>query len=167
MRSIIVAMTPDRVIGNKGALPWKMPSDLRRFWEITKGHPVAMDIETFYSIIAKNGKPLGDGRINFVFTHHNNKKVAADGGLPVVSLEQIADHKDVSDEIFIIGGANIYKQFLPIAHRLYITIVCAHIKGDTYFPEINLDRWKLERYTHLEQNPKDEYRSLFAVYYRK
>lgn len=166
MLSIVVAMTPQGVIGNKELLPWHMPSDLKRFRQITMNHSVVMGRKTFDSIITRNGKPLGDGRVSFVFTH-NHEEVLTCGGVPVSSIEEVLEHEDISSEIFVIGGADIYKQLIHDIDRLYITIIQANILGDTQFPNIDFTDWKLEEYTPPELVIKDEYPSFFTVYSRK
>lgn len=123
-------MSENRVIGKKGVLPWYIPGDLKRFRERTTGHPIIMGRKTYESI----GKPLPK-RTNIIITRDENYKV--DGGIVVNSLEKSlreAQGKE-TEEIFVIGGGEIFKQSLPLTDRLYLTIVHQKIDGDVYFPE--------------------------------
>jgi len=140
--SLIVAMTPDRLIGNKGRLPWHKPGDLKRFKALTTGHVVVMGRKTFDSI---GGKPLPN-RGNFVISR-NPHPPAIPGVAWFLNLEG-AIHKARQageTELFVAGGSQIYQQALPLAHRLYLTLV--HLEapsvGDAYFPDwtVETGRW--------------------------
>ncbi len=138
--SIIVAVAgKKRVIGIKGGMPWYIPQELKRFKEITMGHPIIMGRKTFESI----GKAL-PGRINIVITR--DAAYTKEGIMVVHSLEkalQVTSHAQGSDEVFIIGGGEIYeqalsfrnKQALPLVGKLYLTIIDKEIEGDTFFPD--------------------------------
>jgi|SRR3989344_1040152 len=129
--SIIVAISKDRGIGFENKLLWKIPDDLKRFHNITTGHPIIMGRKTFESI----GRVL-PGRTNIVVTQNLNFKVQ--GCLIANSLEQAIDSAKKSlgaDEIFIIGGGQIFEQAIGIADKLYLTIIDAVEKADTYFPD--------------------------------
>ncbi len=132
--SIIVAMTEDRVIGKDNRLPWRLPEDLKRFKKITMGHPIIMGRKTFDSL----GRPL-PGRTNIVLTRNPGFKHA---GVHVArSLEDavhFAETQEGGDEQFVIGGETIYRVALPLAKRLYLTLIHKKIAGDTYFPEVDL-----------------------------
>ena len=158
--SIIVAMDKNRLIGGENKLLWNIPGELKRFKEITTGHPIIMGRKTHQSI----GRVLPN-RTNIIITRDPDYKV--DGAIVVNSLEQaiekasavIATKKqDVSviaseakqsepPEIFVIGGGQIYAQALPLADRLYLTIVDGDYKGDTYFPDYSaFDKVVEEKY---------------------
>lgn len=130
--SIIVAMAGEkRVIGKKGGLPWYIPEELRRFKEITTGHSIIMGRKTHESI----GRALSD-RTNIVIT--TRPSYTALGCIVVHSLEealQKARGKEGAEEVFIIGGGEIYRQALPKTDKLYLTKVEAEIEGDTTFPD--------------------------------
>lgn len=133
--SLIVAMSRNRVIGAQNKLPWNIPEDLKRFREITTGHPIIMGRKTFDSI----GRPLPK-RTNIVITRDSKRTI--EGCLVVDSLERaIAEASAAgipgSDEVFVIGGGEIYRQALPRADRLYLTLVDCEIEGDAFFPEIS------------------------------
>ncbi len=130
MNSIIVAMSENRVIGVSGRLPWHLSEDLKHFKEITMGHTIVMGRKTYESI----GRAL-PGRANVVVTRQKNFR--AEG------VEVVHDLKDILSaprEIFVIGGADLYAQALPHVQKVYFTLIHKKIDGDTYFPEVNLDR---------------------------
>lgn len=129
--SIIVAMAPNRAIGQKGKLLWSIPAELKRFKEMTMGHPIIMGRKTHESI----GLPL-PGRTNIVITRDENYQ--SEGVVVVHSLEEALGAAQVKDteEIFIIGGGEIYKEALPLADKLYLTIVEGDFpEADTFFPD--------------------------------
>jgi dihydrofolate reductase len=118
--SLIAALSRNRVIGLENRLPWRLPEDLKRFKELTMGHPVLMGRKTAESI----GKPL-PGRLNLVVSRTG------------LSLKEAIDRARESgtDELFVIGGEQIYRQTLPLADRLYLTLVDSEVEGDAFFPE--------------------------------
>ena len=159
--NIIVAKAENNVIGNKNQLIWHLPNDLKRFKQLTTGHPIIMGRKTFESI----GKPLPN-RTNIVITR--NTVWTAEGIVTVHSLEdaiQLASRSD--SEIFIIGGGNIYQQALKLADVLEVTEVHQDFEGDAHFPEIDLNQWQE---TFREKHPADEKHSIeysFVTYIRK
>jgi dihydrofolate reductase len=129
--SLIVAMTPERVIGRHNQLPWHIPDDLKRFKKITMGHPLIMGRKTFESI----GKPL-PGRQNVVVSR--NPGYYVDGVVMAQSLDDALQKCDVSTgEEFVIGGAELFSTALPLAHKIYLTMIHQEIPGDVFFPEFN------------------------------
>jgi len=149
VRSIVVAMAENRVIGRAGRLPWHLPGDLKHFRRLTVGHPVIMGRKTYESI----AKPL-PGRTNIVVTR--TPGYLAPGCTVVGSLEaalKAADeaphHPPERREVFIIGGAELYAQALPLVQRVYLTLVHAELEGDTFFPEFDPSGWReLSRERH-------------------
>ena len=127
--SIIAAMAENRVIGRDGVIPWDLPEDRRRFRELTMGHPVIMGRATFESI----GHPL-PGRKNIVLT--NQPGFPAEGCVVVNDLPSAFAACDGSSEVFICGGGEIYRQTLPLADRLFLTILHMKAAGDVFFPEL-------------------------------
>ena len=129
--SIIVAMDKNRLIGGKNQLLWHIPGELKRFKEITTGHPIIMGRKTYESI----GRVLPN-RTNIIITRDANFQV---GGAKVVnSLEkaiEVAKNETGGEEVFVIGGGQIYEQALPLTNRLYLTIVDGEYAGDTFFPD--------------------------------
>lgn len=131
--NIIAAIGKNRVIGKDNELIWSIPEDLKRFKQLTLGHPVVMGRKTFESIYKKLGRPL-PGRTNIVATR--NPTWHHEGVITAHSLEAaVAAAKEVdASEIFIAGGAEIYEQALPLADKLHMTLVGAEEIGDAYFP---------------------------------
>lgn len=140
--SLIVAMSQNRVIGKNNKLPWHLPEDLKQFKKITMGHPIIMGRKTFESI----GKPL-PGRENIVITRDSSYR--AEGIRVTHSLQEAIQSFKVQDELFVIGGADIFKIALPFAHKIYLTLIAKNIEGDTFFPELN---WKKE-FKKMEESP--------------
>ncbi len=130
--SLIAAHGKNLEIGKNNKLLWNLPEDLKRFRELTKNHTVVMGSKTFKSI----GRLLPD-RVNIVLSQ--NKDYKAEGCAVVHSTEEALEKakKLEQSEIFIIGGGSIYKQFLPIADKLYITVVDKEYDADTFFPKYN------------------------------
>jgi dihydrofolate reductase len=134
MISIIVAIAENGVIGDKNALLWNIKEDMRRFRTTTTGHPVVMGRKTFESI----GRPLPK-RTNVVITRGDSE---FEGCLVAHSIEEAVKIFSPDEEVFIIGGAQIYKQALPLADKLYLTVVHRNYEGDTSFPEIDYSEWR-------------------------
>lgn len=129
--SIIAALSENRVIGKDNKLPWHIPEDLRWFKKVTAGHPLIMGRKTFDSI----GRPL-PGRKNVIISRQRDYKVPE--ALVFHSLEDTIDKlkADREEEIFIIGGANIFKEALTYTDRIYLTLIHKEFQGDVFFPEI-------------------------------
>ncbi len=132
MISAIAAISEkDRGLGSGNDLIWKIPEDLKRFRTLTSGHPIIMGRKTYESI----GRPLPN-RLNIVVTR--NAEYAAQGVLVCNSLEaaiEKAKKATGADEIFIIGGGELYKEALPFTDRLYLTLIKANAEADVFFPE--------------------------------
>lgn len=133
--SLIWAMAHRGVIGRHNTLPWRLPADLRYFRQVTTGHPVIMGRKNYEDI----GKPL-PGRTNIVVTRQQGYR--APGCTVVHSIEAALETARAQEEIFVIGGADIYRQTLPAAGRLYITEIDADIEGDTFFPAFDRRLWR-------------------------
>ncbi len=131
--SIIAAVAKNLAIGKDNKLLWHLPEDLKRFKEVTSGHPVLMGQKTYESL----GKPLPD-RVNIIITLDKDYK--APGCVVTFSLDQALEEakKTGADEVFVIGGGSIYRQFLPIADKLYITEVDKEFEADTFFPDYSM-----------------------------
>lgn len=148
-------MAENRTIGKNNQLPWHMPADLKHFKELTTGHPVLMGRKTYDSI----GRPLPN-RTNIVLTRDQN--FSAPDCVVLSSVEQALDMaSDLdADEVFVIGGAAIYRQLLPRMHRLYLTIIHHKFTGDAHFPEIDDTSWQeVSRETH---DPDDNNRYAYS-----
>ncbi len=159
MISIVVAITKNNVIGNKNSLPWYLPADLKHFAKITKPHTVIMGRKTYESIIQHLGHPLPE-RTNVIVTRQLD--LTAPGCIVVNSVEQALDQP--GEEKFVIGGEEIYKLFLPLTGKLYITEIHTDIPGDTTFPDYNKVDWiEVSREDHL-QDEKNPYDYSFVTY---
>lgn len=149
--SIIVAMARNRVIGRDNAMPWHLPAELKYFKRVTMGKPIIMGRKTYGSI----GRPL-PGRHNIVVTRDRGYALA---GVTVVhGLQEALAAAGEVDEAVIIGGAELYRQALPVADRLYLTEIEAETEGDTWFPEIRQGDWRevsRERRSKDQNNPFD------------
>ena len=161
--ALIAAYAQNNVVGIDNKLPWHLPEDLKYFKRITTGKAIIMGRKTYESI----GRPLPN-RTNIVITR--NSEFTAPGIEVVTSLDaaielaQSINEINGTDETMVIGGAQIYAESLPKADRLYLTHVHADVKGDAYFPDVDLSQWKqvgCEDYQADESNPYDY---SFAVY---
>lgn len=144
--SIVVALAKkNRAIGKNNKLPWHIPSDLKHFKVITEGHPIIMGRKTYESI----GRPLPN-RTNIVVTRDSTYQ--ANGCIIVNSLDKALEKaKDIdADEIYIIGGGEIFKQALPFTDKLYLTLVEGDIDGDVFFPTYNEFNTIISQSTHEE-----------------
>jgi dihydrofolate reductase len=131
MVSIIVAVSENNVIGKKGELPWYIPEDLKRFKALTTNHPIIMGRKTHESI----GRPLPN-RTNIIITRDESFK--SEGCVVTNSLDEalkIAKDSDGSDEIFIIGGGEIYSQAMDKVDKIHMTLIKGTLDGDVYFPD--------------------------------
>lgn len=139
IRSAILAMTPSGVIGKGNKLPWKkLPGDLARFRRLTMGKPCIMGRKTFESL----PKPL-DGRLNIVVSSQI-LSLPPDVKLADCLLEAIVQAGNTgAEEVFIIGGAMIYNQALPLCDKLYLTVTVDEFEGDVYLPALDLTEWSL------------------------
>ncbi len=158
--SLIVAMAENRVIGRGNTLPWHLPADLKHFKRLTTGHTIIMGRKTFQSV----GKPLPQRR-NIVVTR--NEEFRAQGVEVAHSLQAALDMAAAEPEVFVIGGQRLYEAALPVAHRIYLTLIHARIEGDAYFPQVDASRWEL---TGEQTHPADEkhaHAMSFRVYERR
>jgi dihydrofolate reductase len=137
--SILVAMAKNRVIGKDNTLPWQLPPDLKRFKQLTMGHHIVMGRKTYESI----GRPL-PGRTSIIITRQPDYQVP--GAIVVASIDQAlkvsSEGQEIGQEIFVIGGAEIYQQALELCQRIYITEIQQEFDGDTLFPELNQQEWR-------------------------
>jgi dihydrofolate reductase len=158
--SIIAAMAENRVIGVNNTLPWRLPADLRHFRRLTTGHHVIMGRRNYESI----GRPLPE-RTNIVVTR--NRDYRAPGCQVRHSLEEALRDAGGDPEVFVIGGAEIYRQALDKADRIYLTLVHATVPGDTFFPEFDPGDWSEISRTRHEADEKNPHACSFVIYDRK
>lgn len=152
MVSIIVAVAQNGVIGCENRLIWHISEDLKRFKRITSGHPVLMGRKTFESL---GCKPLPN-RTNVVISRNPDYRPQAEGVLVAGSLEQAVALFPSEEEVFIIGGGEIYRHSMEIADKLYLTRVGLSPEGDTIFPEVSDDKWRMvwcENHPVSDTNP--------------
>ncbi len=154
--SAIVAMSENRVIGDNNQLPWHLPADLKYFKTLTSGHPILMGRKTHESI----GRPLPN-RTNIILTR--NRDYQTDGCMVVTSVQDAMQQVNGSDELFIIGGAEIYQQLMPQIQRIYLTIVHEDFHGDAFFPVLHAEEWReVSREEHVADDA-NEYDYSFVV----
>ncbi|UOF01018.1 dihydrofolate reductase [Bdellovibrio reynosensis] len=151
----VVACSENRVIGTQGGLPWNIPEDMKFFKETTKGHIMIMGRKTFDSF---NGRALPN-RYHIVITRDPSKhSFPSTESSPVVfvsSIEEAIEHAKPltakwGDEVFIIGGGEIYKQAMPVTDKVYLTLIHREFPGDTYYPEIDESKFKLTEQRRVE-----------------
>ncbi len=158
--SIIVAMTPQRVIGKDGDMPWHLPAELRHFKETTMGRPIVMGRRTHESI----GRAL-PGRQNIVVTRDPGYR--SEGVCVVHGLDEAIAAAGDAEEIMIIGGETLYRQALGRAGRIYLTLVHARLEGDTWFPELDTEGWQEVHRSERAADEGNPYPMSFIVLDRK
>ena len=155
--TLIAAVAANGVIGADGDLPWRIPEDFAFFKRTTMGHPLVMGRATFDSI----GRPL-PGRTSIVISR--NPAYQAPGATLVTSLEAAVQAAGPAEETFVIGGAELYRQALPFAQRVYLTEIASDFAGDVYFPELAAGEWQeVSRKARQELSELDY---AFAIYQR-
>ena len=141
--SIIVAMSNNRVIGKDNKMPWHLSDDLKNFKKITTGKTIIMGRLTYDSI----GKALPN-RKNIVLSRN-----LKDSNVLISSnLKEVLNSTKNNEEVFIIGGENLYSQVINIANKLYLTTIDANIDGDKYFPDLDVSSWKRTSCEHYSKN---------------
>ena len=160
--SLIVATSENNVIGKDNKLPWCLPSDLRYFKNQTWGMPVLMGRKTFESL----GKPL-PGRKSIVITH--NKEWSSKGVSVVNSLDRAIQKATEfgAKEIFVIGGAEIFKASILKADRIYLTRIHHQFEGDVFFPKFDEKAWQLTRNIFYQADGKNPWDHTFQIWERK
>jgi dihydrofolate reductase len=162
--SLIAAVTKNHVIGKNNDLPWKLPDDMKYFMETTSGHAVIMGRKNFFSLPPKF-RPLKN-RQNIVVTR--NKEAIKGYDVDVAtSIEEAFKQAPNNEEVFVIGGAEIFKQTLSKADRLYITEIDTVLDGDVYFPEFNKKDWIEFSRIHHNADERHAFAFDFVIYHRK
>jgi dihydrofolate reductase len=156
--SIIVAIARNWAIGKDNQLLWHISEDLKRFKRLTTGHQIIMGKKTYESLPFR---PLKD-RTNIVITDDPEEKF--DGCITVYSIQEALDYCDERKESFIIGGGSVYRQFLPYANKLYITLVNRDFEADTFFPVIDFSKWRLICKENIEDDEQNDFSYSFLVY---
>ena len=162
MVTIIAAIAKNNALGKDNDLIWHLPADLKRFKKVTSGHHILMGRNTFESI----GKPLPN-RTTIIITR--NKNYFKEGCLIANSIEEAIDLVENDDDIFIIGGAQIYKETIEknLVDRLDITQVHHEFEADVFFPKIDLNIWEETNREDLEADEKNKYNYSFITYKKK
>jgi dihydrofolate reductase len=160
MISIIVAVSEDWGIGKDNKLLWHISEDLKRFKRLTSGNTVIMGKKTWESLPVR---PL-PGRKNIVLTDDPLESI--DCSVTAYSIEDALSKCEKEDEIFVIGGGSIYRQFMPVADRLYITHVHKKAPADAYFPAINPNIWKVVEKEEYTENVSGHIPYTYIVYER-
>jgi dihydrofolate reductase len=160
MISIIVAIAENYAIGKNNDLLWHIPEDMKRFKRITLGHKIIMGKRTYESLPYR---PLKD-RTNIVISDIPGDSY--EGAVMAYSIEEALQHCHPDEECFVIGGGMVYRQFMEIADKLYITWVHKEFEADTFYPEISPEVWKeIEREEAKEGHP--DFRYSFVTYRRR
>lgn len=161
MISFIVAMDKNHIIGKDNQLPWHLPADLAFFKRVTMSHPIIMGRKTHESI----GRAL-PGRENIILTR--DPSYTADGCFIIHSVDEIkAIEQTKNEELFVIGGAEIFKETFKIADRLYITLIDEEFEGDTYFPDFDHKDWTVVSKEKGLKDEKNPYNYYFVIYDKK
>lgn len=151
MISIIAAVAKNNIIGGDNKLLWHIPEDLKHFKDITSNHTIIMGRKTFQSL--PNVLPK---RHHIVLTKDKNYIIDSDSVTIVHNLKEIVDkYKTSKEEVFVIGGGEIYSAFLPYCKNLYLTKINKNFEGDTYFPKIEPSQWKVTYSSELNKTLKD------------
>lgn len=158
--SLIVAMATNRTIGINKQMPWHLSADLKKFKQITMGHPIIMGRKTFESI----GRPL-PGRENIIISR--DLSYQQEGCVVFNRLESALENYADLDEVFVIGGATLYEATLARADRLYITQIHQAFEGDTWFPEIKKEEWQECERNDINDDASVDFKYSFLVYNRK
>ena len=158
--SIIVAIASNRAIGKDNRLLWHLSDDLKRFKKLTTGHTLIMGRNTFLSL--PNGAL--PRRRHIVITDREGE--AFDGCEMAESIEEAIELAGLEDECFVIGGGMVYRQFLPIAGKLYLTRVHEAFEADTFFPEIDFSQWKALSSEEVEADERNQYAHTYTEFIR-
>ena len=157
--SLIVAMATNRTIGINNQMPWHLSADLKKFKQITMGQPIIMGRKTFESI----GRPL-PGRQNIIISR--DPLYQQQGCLVFNDLDSALQDCAEVDEVFVIGGATLYEATLARADRLYITEIQQAFDGDTWFPEIKREQWRVVTREDINDDNSVDFNYSFIVYER-
>jgi dihydrofolate reductase len=161
MLTLIAATSTNNALGKDNQLVWHLPDDFKRFKALTSGHYIIMGRKTFESF----PKPLPN-RTHVIITRNKNYQ-APDGCIVVTSLEKAIEVCPTNEEVFIIGGGEIYKQSVDIAHKIELTKVHTVVDADTFFPEIDTQKYDLVFEEHHPKDDKHAFDFTFLTYLKK
>lgn len=159
--TLIAAASENNALGKDNDLVWHLPDDFKRFKAITSGHFIVMGRKTFESF----PKPLPN-RTHVIITRQKNYQVPA-GCLVVSSIEEALEICPQNEEVFIIGGGEIYKQSITLANKIELTRVHTEVEADTFFPKIDLANWKLLQEEYHPKDEKHKYDFTYLTYLKK
>jgi dihydrofolate reductase len=158
---LVAAHAQNRVIGKDNELVWRLPKDFKHFKDLTMGHPMIMGRKTFESL----GKPL-PGRTSIIVTR--DRQYQQEGCIVVHSLQEgIDEAKKLDEEIYVIGGSQIYEQALPLANKMYLTEVKATPDGDAFFPEFSQEEWQETARKSFPKDDKHDYAFDFITWEKR
>lgn len=160
--SMIWAMGVNQVIGQDGTMPWHLPKDMAYFREQTLGKTILMGRKTWESF---GSKPLPK-RTNIVLTRDESFELESEQGIVIHDIKDAMKYAS-DQELMVIGGAQIYEQMLPQADRLYVTFIDHEFDGDTFFPEVEWEEWRVVSETPGITDPANPYPYRFVIYERK
>lgn len=156
--SLIVAMASNRVIGLNNQMPWHLSADLKKFKKITMGSPILMGRKTYESI----GRPL-PGRTNIILSR--NLKYQQDGCLVFNDLKTALKKScERAEEVFVIGGSDLYEAMLPVADAIYLTVIHKEFPGDAFFPDIDLKYWSEVEREDINDDPDADFSYSFLKF---
>ena len=161
MLTIIAAASENNALGKDNQLVWHLPDDFKRFKSLTSGHYIVMGRKTFESF----PKPLPN-RTHIIITRQKDYEVP-EGCIIASSLQKAIDLCPKNEEVFIIGGGEIYKQSFEIADKIDLTRVHTTIEADTFFPEIDTDKWELVFEEFHAKDEKHDYDFTFLTYLKR
>ncbi|TNF67507.1 MAG: dihydrofolate reductase [Gammaproteobacteria bacterium] len=157
MISFIVAYAKNRVMGKNNQLPWQISDDLKLFKQYTLNKPIVMGRKTYESI----GRPLPKRR-NIILTHKKNYKT---NGIEIChDIEQIDKLVKDEPEVFVIGGAELFKLYMPLVKKMYLSKIDANIEGDTFFPDWDSNLWQKTQHQFYPKNEHNEYAFDFEIW---
>lgn len=160
MITVIAAVAENNALGKENQLLWHLPDDFKRFKTLTSGHYIIMGRKTFESF----PKPLPN-RTHVIISRQANYH--PEGCIVVKSLEQAIEACPKTEEVFIIGGGEIYQQSIAVADKLDLTKVHASFEADTYFPEVDLSQWQLVFEEHHPKDERHDYAFTFQTFTRQ
>ncbi|MDO8591124.1 MAG: dihydrofolate reductase [bacterium] len=161
MLSLIVATSENNVIGHLNKIPWYMPRDLKHFANVTKNHTVIMGRNTYESILSRLGKPLPE-RNNIAVTRQ--KDFRAPGCSVVHSLDEALAAAPKNEEVFVIGGSQLYAESIPKADRIYRTLIHTTMEGDAFFPVLDKNQWRLAESKFETKDTKNPFDATYEIY---
>lgn len=162
--SIVAAFAKNLTIGRNGDVPWRLKADLTRFKQLTTGHAVIVGRKTHESILRRLGHPL-PGRRTIVVSRQVGYQAASCE--VAQSFEEALELAGGEQEVFVIGGAEVYKAALPYASKLYLTRVDAFVSGDAYFPSVDITEWDISSREYHDADAENEYPFAFEEYERR